>query len=165
MRSFRYDRWRGGGNRKFLSPPVSGGFQRSKISTVLQASPPFLCCIGVGASNFLGIQKFISQNFIQLAQKVVVQLLPTVFGVTSKNGLNLFFCKRWAPFFEVKQRWAPFCPDFQGFCLDIWGFYVDFQGFYPNFPRMLPRFSTNQNFWECAWAPCLLHHCSVVCAC
>jgi len=27
----------------------------------------------------------------------------------------MFFCKRWAPFFEVKQPWASFFPDFQGF--------------------------------------------------
>jgi len=46
--------------------------------------------------------------------------------VTSKKGLHVFFCKPWAPFFEVKQRWAPFLLGFSG---------------------ILPRFSGNQNFW------------------
>jgi len=40
----------------------------------------------------------------------------------------MFFCQRWAPFFQITQRWAPFftvfsvCPDFQVF-------YKDFNGF------------------------------------
>jgi len=49
-------------------------------------------------------------------------------GVTSKIGFHAFFCKHWAPFFEVKQRLAPFS-------------------------GILPRFSTNQNI-----AARLRHH-------
>ena len=40
-------------------------------------------------------------------------------GVTSKKDLHVFLRKPWAPFFEVKQHWTPFYPDFQGFCLDF----------------------------------------------
>jgi len=29
-----------------------------------------------------------------------------------EDGLHVFFCKRWAPFFEIKQRWTPFVPGF-----------------------------------------------------
>jgi len=55
----------------------------------------------------------------------------------------VFFCKRWAPFFQlqtlgatIKQRWAPFLPGL----LEI----------LPRFLGILPGFSTNQNFWGCA---------------
>ena len=59
------------------------------------------------------------------------KIITTFFGVTSKNG-HVFFCKPWALFFEVKQRWAPFLRGLSG---------------------MLPRFSANQNFWVCACIP------------
>jgi len=61
---------------------------------------------------FRGAKDFsrISPN---LPEKVFVQLLPTnflqqrsirsVFGLTSRTGLHVFFCKPWAPFFEIKQ--------------------------------------------------------------
>jgi len=60
------------------------------------------------------------------------KIIKTFFGVTSKIGLHMFFCKPWAPFFEVKQRWMSFLPGFSG---------------------ILPKFSTNQNFWGCACTP------------
>ena len=41
------------------------------------------------------------------------------------KSLHVYFCKHWAPFFEIKERWAPFVPWFSG---------------------ILPGFSTNQNF-------------------
>jgi len=43
----------------------------------------------------------------------------------------VFFYKSWAPFFQIKQRWAPFLAKFSG---------------------ILPGFSTNQNF-GCVLAP------------
>jgi len=44
-----------------------------------------------------------------------MQFWPTFFVVRPpKNGLHFFFCKPWVPFFEVKQRWAPFLPKFSG---------------------------------------------------
>jgi len=56
--------------------------------------------------------------------------MKTFFGMTFKKGLHVFFCKRWAPFYEIKQDWEPFCPDAQRFCPDL---------------RILPGFSINQN--------------------
>jgi len=37
----------------------------------------------------------------------------------SKKGLRVFFWKSWVLFFEIKQRWVPFCPNFQRFCLNF----------------------------------------------
>jgi len=45
--------------------------------------------------------------------------------VTYKQGLHVFLCKLWAPFFEVKQRLELFLSGFSG---------------------LLPRFSANHNF-------------------
>jgi len=53
------------------------------------------------------------------------KIMNTIFGMISKTALHVFFCKHWAAFFEMKQRWAPFLPGFSG---------------------ILPRFSTNQTF-------------------
>ena len=33
-----------------------------------------------------------------------------------KKGLHVFFWKCWVQFFEIKQRWATFYPNFQRFC-------------------------------------------------
>jgi len=52
--------------------------------------------------------------------------MKTFFGMTSKKGLHVFFCKRWAPCYEIKQDWEPICPDFQRFFLDFQGFCPDF---------------------------------------
>jgi len=62
-----------------------------------------------------------------------IKISKTFFDVTSKIGLHVFFCKPWAPFFEVKQRRAPILRGFSG---------------------MLPRFSADQNFWGCTCTPC-----------
>jgi len=48
------------------------------------------------------------------------------FGVTSRKCLHVFFCKRWALFSEVKQRWTPIL--------------LGFSGILPRFPGILPRF-------------------------
>jgi len=50
-----------------------------------------------------------------------------------QKNLRVIFCKPLAPFFEVKQHWVPFFPDFQGFC--------------PDFSGIFPGFSTKQNYW------------------
>jgi len=52
--------------------------------------------------------------------------------MTSKKGLLVFFCTRWALSFEIKQRWAPF---------------------FPGISKILPRFLTDQNVWGCACTP------------
>ena len=44
-----------------------------------------------------------------------------------KKDLHVFFCKRWAPFLEVKQRWVPFVPGFSGFCPYFEWFCPDFR--------------------------------------
>jgi len=48
--------------------------------------------------------------------------MKTFFGVTSKKGLHVFFCKGLAPFFDVNNVGRHFCPDFTGFCPDLHGF-------------------------------------------
>ena len=50
----------------------------------------------------------------------------------SKIDLHVFFWKCWVPFFEIKQRSLPFMPKFSAILLG---------------------FSTNQNFWGCAFIP------------
>ena len=95
-------------------------------------------------SRLWGCEGFFPEFPPNLPGKVFVQLLPTSFlpqrslrtflGVTSKNGLHVFFCKPWAPIFETKQLWTPFLTGFSG---------------------ILPRFSANQNFWGCACTHCI----------
>jgi len=76
--------------------------------------------IDVGASKFLGVQRNFAQNFPNLPKKLLCNIYrPFLWCSLHKNGLNLFFCKPWAPFLKVKQRWVSFLPDFQGFCLDV----------------------------------------------
>jgi len=58
--------------------------------------------------------------------------MKTFLGVASRKGLHVFLCKPWAPFFEVKQRWAQFVFGFSG---------------------ILPIFSPNQSLWGCACSP------------
>ena len=104
---------------------------------------------------FGGVKDF-CPNFPKLVRKCFVRLLPTNFlpqstwipvvGVTPKKVLIVFFCKRWAPFFEVKQCWAPFLPGFSE--IVHW-----FSEVLPNFSGILPKVSTNQNFWGCAFTP------------
>jgi len=93
--------------------------------------------IGVGARKFRGCEGFMPK-FSKLARKVLgdfsCKLFPSkmikiFFGMTSKKGVDVFFCKHWAPFYEVKQDWAPFFPDFQSF-------FPDFQGFCPDFHKI-----------------------------
>jgi len=52
--------------------------------------------------------------------------------MTSKKGLHVFFCKRWAQFYEIKQCWATFL--------------LGFSEIFPRFSRILPGFSIYQNF-------------------
>jgi len=75
-------------------------------------------------------------NFPKLAQNVLVQLVPTVFGMTSKNGLHLYFCKRRAPFCEVQHRWIPFLPRFSGILHRRLGILFRFSGILPRFQQI-----------------------------
>ena len=64
--------------------------------------------IGAGASKFLGVRRIFAQIFPNLPEKFWATLpanffpskiMKTIFGMTSKKGLHVFFCKRWAPFY------------------------------------------------------------------
>jgi len=66
----------------------------------------------------------------------------------------VFFCKGWAPFFRIKQCWAPFLPAFSKILPRFSGILPRFSGILPRFPRLLPRFPTNQNFCGCVCTPC-----------
>jgi len=62
-------------------------------------------------ANFWGAKGF-CPNFPILARKVLgdfackffpSKVMKTFFGMTSTTGLHVVFCKRWAPFYEIKQ--------------------------------------------------------------
>ena len=110
-------------NRRFFALLLRGGRDKQQPNSYIVCRP-----IGVGASKFLGVQRIFAQIFPNLSKKLSCKFLPTVFVVwPPKNALfHLFICKPWAPFFEVKQRWAPFLPRFS-FCSDFQGFCPDFQ--------------------------------------
>ena len=89
--------------------------------------------IGVGAGKCLGVQRSFDRIFPNLPEKFWATSSTNfslkdhedLFWVISKKGLHVFLCKRWAPFYEIKQGWAPF---------------------FPGISEILPRFSINQNF-------------------
>ena len=56
-----------------------------------------------------------------------------------QKRLYVFFCKRWAPFVEVKQRWVPFLPGRSRIL--------------PKFLWIFPGFSKNLIFWGCTCTP------------
>jgi len=89
--------------------------------------------IGVGASKVLGVQKIFAQIFPNFPKKLSCNFADRFLVGHPKIGLHLFFCKHWASFCEVKERWEPFLPRFS----EIWPRYLgicsDFQGFCPNF--------------------------------
>jgi len=60
------------------------------------------------------------------------------FGV--KNGLHLLFCTRWAPLFEVKERWGPFLPRFLEILPRYLGILFGVSGILPRFSEILPKF-------------------------
>ena len=66
-----------------------------------------------------------------------------------KKGFHLFFfCKRWEPFFDVKQRWEPFPLRFLEILLRNLEILPRFSEILPKFWRILPKFSTNQDICE-----------------
>jgi len=81
-------------------------------------------------------------HFPKLARKVIcatftcncspTKIMKAFFWCDLQKRSSCGFCKPWAPFFEIKQRWVPFSPGFSG---------------------ILPRFGTNQTFWGCACIP------------
>jgi len=80
-------------------------------------------------------------NFPKLAQEVVVQLLPTVFCVTSKKWFfTCFSANVGRHFFKSKKVGGHFWPGFHRIGVGIWGFCSDFQGYLPRFSGILPKF-------------------------
>jgi len=113
--------------------------------------------IGVGAIVCrCDCKNYFCPNFPKLARKVVVRLLPTNF-LPQRSGRPVlvwpqgpsfvFFCRRWAPTFEVKQRWTPFLHRCSGSLPRN-------LGILPKFSGILPGFSTKQIFWGWAFTPC-----------
>jgi len=86
-----------------------------------------LYCTKLASSIFV---RLLLTNFLQPRSWRPFMVWP------SKRGFHVFFCKHWVPFFEVKQSRVPFLPGFSWIL--------------PRFLRILPKFSTNQNFWDCA---------------
>ena len=112
--------------------------------------------------HIFGIAKDFFPNFPKLARNIFVRLFLQIishkdplFGMTSKNGLHVFFCKRWVPFLKsnnvARHFWnqatlrAIFAQSFRDFAqiLEI----------LPRLSGILPRFSTNHNFCWCACTP------------
>jgi len=55
------------------------------------------------------------------------------------------------PFFEVQHSWAPFLPGFSEILPRRLGILSGFSKMLPRFSGILLKFSTNQNFWGCAY--------------
>jgi len=97
--------------------------------------------------KFRGAKVF-SRNSPNLPEKFLCDFCPQILSHKDhedlllvwppRKGLHVLLWKRWAPFFEIKQRWRHFCPDFQGFC--------------PNFQRFA-RIFDKSNFWGSACTP------------
>jgi len=86
-------------------------------------------------------------NFPKLARKVFVRFSfchedheDLLLCDLQNNGVHVFFCKCWALFFEVKQRWAPFLSIFSRNFAQIFRifsrFSAYFQGYFPDFRQI-----------------------------
>jgi len=103
------------------------------------------------SERIFGDAKKFCTNFPKLAQKVVVQILPTVFWCDLQKWSLLLFLQTLSAIFEVKQRWAPYLSRFSGILPRYLGILFEFSDILPKFLEILPKFSTNQNFWGCAY--------------
>jgi len=90
---------------------------------------------GVGASKFWGVQKIFSQIFPNLHKTLSCNFCDRFLARPPKDGLRLFFCKRWAEFFEVNKIWRHFRPDLKRFA-QICG---DFARFFREFARIFNK--------------------------
>jgi len=83
--------------------------------------------ISVAAGKFLGVRRILpefSQTCPKSFGRPCLQFFSLkdhedLFGMTCKKGFRVFFCKRWAPYYEIKQSRTPFIPDFQRFWADF----------------------------------------------
>jgi len=88
-------------------------------------------------------EKFLCDYCLQIFPTAIMK---TFFGVTSTKGLHVLFCKRWAPFFEIKQRLASLLPGFSGILFRFLRILPGYLSILPRFLEILPRFLTNQDF-------------------
>jgi len=68
-------------------------------------------------------------------------------GMTSTKKIYVFFCKRWPPFFEVKQRWVTFLPGFSGILLGFQLIKTFGLCFEPQHPCLLYHCPLKIHFW------------------
>ena len=118
-----------------------------------------LCGIGVGAGKW-GSKGF-SPVFPQTCSKKFGPRFVRIFSISDDLGF-------WAPFFQIKEHWAPFLSnqsqlstifdgifrEFAQIFKDFTKVFTDFGQILMGFARILPRFSPNQNFWGCVCTPC-----------
>jgi len=75
-----------------------------------------LLTIGVGADKFLGVLRIFSRISPKLPKNFLCEhFFPQrswrpSFGMTSRKKVCMWFCKRWTPLFQIKQRWGLFWP-------------------------------------------------------
>jgi len=86
------------------------------------------------------------QAFLEM-QRVFAPIYPNL----HKKVFIWFSANVGRHFCEVKQRWALFLPRFSGIFPGYLRIVFWFSGIFPGY-------STNQSFWGCTCAPCLLHH-------
>ena len=134
---------------------------KRKIASVFNSNCMFGWIHRCRSKQIFGVAKDFAQIFPNLPKKLSCNFCRSFLWCDlNKNGLHLFFCKPWAPFFEAKQRWASFFPRFSrilptyiGLLFGFSKILPKFLEILPGFSGILPRFSTNQNFWGCACTP------------
>jgi len=119
--------------------------------------------IGVGAGKFLGVRRIFVRISPNLPEKLLCHFLCKHFLKQTFFWDELYkrssFCKRLAPFFQIKPRWAPFLPRCSGFC----EVFHSFAQISTDFARILKDFArifTKSKLLEVCLHPRLLHHCS-----
>ena len=96
-------------------------------------------------------------NFHKLAQNVVIQLLPTVFGYDLQRTVFTYISANVGRHFlrsntvgyhfaQIFREFAQTLSDFVKIFRHLAQIFRDF----PEISGILPGFSTNQNFWGCA---------------
>jgi len=124
---------------------LSSSLSHLSISRWTQGSRQHRC----RSKQIFGGAKDFCRNFPKDAQKDFCDICLQIFS--HEDHKDLHWCdlqKKTLHVFSCKG-WAPYSRDFEGF---------------PRFSGFLPWFSTNQNFWGCAFTPAslLLHYWSAV---
>jgi len=112
--------------------------------------------IGVEEGKCFGVGKILAGILPNLPKKILGQFLwehflkQTFFLDDLQKKVFMRFCKRWAPFFQIKHRWAPFLSRFSGIL-------QRFSQILRRFTQIFPDFQHMETFGG-ALAPLLLHH-------